>query len=136
MFEALGADLLAAEAAADAAVVLRRSGATRRAAAAERRAAAIADRCEGARTPALQAGSSRAILTPTEREVALLASSGRPNKQIAEELFLALRTVENHLQRAYGKLGITGRGELGEALKTGGVADGKDRRPDRSRLSG
>lgn len=120
-FWAMGADLLAAEAAADAAVAWRRSNDPRRAVAAERRAAELASRCEGASTPALQAIGTRARLTPVEREVALLAAGGRSNKQVAQELFLATRTVENHLQHVYEKLGISGRTELAVALQAIGA---------------
>jgi DNA-binding CsgD family transcriptional regulator len=115
-FQSMGVDLLAAEAAADAAVAWRRSNDSRPAAAAERRAAELASRCEGASTPALQAIGTRAQLTPVERQVARLAAAGRSNKQIAQELFLATRTVENHLQHVYEKLGISGRTQLGDAL--------------------
>jgi DNA-binding CsgD family transcriptional regulator len=116
-FEALGARLLAAEAAADAAVAWRRRGNPRAAVAAESRAASLAERCEGATTPALQAIETRALLTPAEREVALLAAAGRPNKEIADQLGLSLRTVENRLHRIYEKLGISGRPELAAALE-------------------
>jgi hypothetical protein len=63
-FKAMGADLLAAEAAADAAVAWRQAGDPRRGAAHERRAATLAERCEGATTPALRAVEARARLTP------------------------------------------------------------------------
>jgi len=116
-FATMGADLLAAEAAADAAMAWRQAGEPRKAAAAEHRAAGLLDRCEGAATPAVQAVERRSHLTPTERHVALLAAGGRSNRQIAEELFVAVRTVENHLQRVYEKLGIGGRTELAEALE-------------------
>ena len=106
----------------DAAVVWRRSNEARPAAAAERRAAELVSRCEGASTPALQAIGTRAQLTPVERQVALLAAGGRSNKQIAQELFLATRTVENHLQHVYEKLGITGRTGLAEALDATGAS--------------
>ena len=99
-FEAMGADLLAAEAAADAAVVWRKGGDPRRATAAERRAGALVDRCENATTPALQAVETRARLAPAEREAALLAATGFSNKEIAEQLYLSVRTVEGRLQRA------------------------------------
>lgn len=115
-FEALGADLLAAEAAADAAVARRRAGELRDAAAAERRAGILVTRCEDPVTPALQATETRARLTPAERETAVLAASGRSNKDIAEQLYLSPRTVENRLQRVYEKLGISGRTELTDAL--------------------
>ncbi len=51
-------------------------------------------------------------LTPSERRVAELAASGRRNREIAEELFVTLKTVEVHLGRAYGKLGINSRSQL------------------------
>jgi DNA-binding CsgD family transcriptional regulator len=115
-FEAMGADLLAAEAAADAAVAAHQSGEPRRAAAFERDAMRLAEQCEGPVTPALQSIATRAQLTPQERRAAMLAAVGRSNKQIAEELFLSVRTIENHLQRVYEKLGIRSRTELGAAL--------------------
>jgi DNA-binding CsgD family transcriptional regulator len=115
-FEAMGADLLAAESAADAAVARRQAGELREAAADERRAAVLAERAEDPVTPALQAVEARARLTPAERETAVLAARGRSNRDIAEQLFLSPRTVENRLQRVYEKLGVSGRTELAEAL--------------------
>jgi DNA-binding NarL/FixJ family response regulator len=115
-FEAMGADLLAAEAAADLAVILRQAGAVRDAAAAERRTGVLVDRCENPVTPALQATEARARLTAAERETAVLAAGGRSNREIADELYLSTRTVENRLQRVYEKLGIAGRTEVAEAL--------------------
>jgi DNA-binding CsgD family transcriptional regulator/type II secretory pathway predicted ATPase ExeA len=117
-FEAIGAILLAAEAAADAAVALRRAGEPRRAAAAERRSGDLAARCEGAGTPALStAAPARAALTVRELEIARLAASGLANKEIAARLYLSHRTVENKLYAAYEKLGVTGRAELARALE-------------------
>jgi DNA-binding NarL/FixJ family response regulator len=112
----MGADLLAAEAAADTAVAWQRAGDSRQSAYAERRAASLVDRCEGPATPALQAIKARAQLASAEREAGLLAAAGRSNKQIAEELGLSVRTVENRLQHVYEKLGIKGRAELAAAL--------------------
>ena len=37
---------------------------------------------------------------------------GRQNKEIAAELFMSVRTVEAHLSRIYGKLGVRSRAEL------------------------
>ena len=55
-------------------------------------------------------------LTPAERRVAQLAAEGLTNRQIAETLWVTLKTVEVHLGRSYGKLGISGRGQLAAAL--------------------
>lgn len=115
-FADLGADLLAADAAADAAVAWTRHGHPRGAAAATRRAIRLADACEGAGTPALRSIDARARLTPAEREAAVLAAAGHSNKQIAGELVLSVRSIENRLQHVYDKLGISRRDELAEAL--------------------
>jgi DNA-binding CsgD family transcriptional regulator len=40
------------------------------------------------------------------REVAGLGARGRTSKEIALSLFVSQRTVENHLQNAYRKLGV------------------------------
>ncbi|MFZ4519951.1 MAG: helix-turn-helix transcriptional regulator [Microthrixaceae bacterium] len=58
------------------------------------------------------------LLTPREREVATLAAEGRRDAEIAEELFLSVRTVQTHLARVYGKLGISGRKELAGLLRS------------------
>lgn len=55
-------------------------------------------------------------LTPSERRVCDLAISGLRNREIAEQLFVSLRTVETHLTHAYQKLDIAARGELAAAL--------------------
>jgi DNA-binding CsgD family transcriptional regulator len=105
-FELMGADLLAAEAAADAAIAWRRGGDSHRAAAARWRTEVLVQTCEGAVTPALKGLDVRATLTPAQREVALLAAAGRSNREIAGHLTLSVRTVENHLQQVYRKLGL------------------------------
>ena len=55
-------------------------------------------------------------LTPSERRVADLASGGRSNREIAQELFVTPKTVEVHLSAAYRKLGIASRHALAGAL--------------------
>lgn len=48
-------------------------------------------------------------LTAREEEIALLASDGLTNQQIANELVLSVRTVESHLLRAMKKIGVDRR---------------------------
>ena len=125
-FTALGAQLLAAEAAAEAADAHRRAGDQRAANNLARQAEALAARCEGARTPSLARPDRTAPLSDREREIALLAAQGVQSKDIAERLFLSYRTVTNHLQRIYTKLGISGRAELTDALGLGFGEGGDD----------
>lgn len=56
-------------------------------------------------------------LTASERRAAELASEGLSNKDIAQTLFVTLRTVEMHLTNSYAKLGIRSRQELTDALR-------------------
>ncbi len=51
-------------------------------------------------------------LTPSERRVVALAQRGLTNGEIAASLRISPRTVENHLTRAYSKLGVRSRTEL------------------------
>ncbi|MGW2804609.1 helix-turn-helix domain-containing protein [Streptomyces sp. NPDC001450] len=50
--------------------------------------------------------------------MARLAVQGMPNREIAQELVLSVRTIEYHLANAYMKLGITSR--MGLIGKLGG----------------
>lgn len=59
------------------------------------------------------------LLTGSERRVAAMAASGSSNKEIAEALFVTLRTVETHLTGAYRKLRVSRRGDLAIALGDG-----------------
>ncbi|MCX5233112.1 AAA family ATPase [Streptomyces sp. NBC_00233] len=114
--QAIGADLMSAEAAAAAAAAWRRAGQARLATAATQQAQACAARCEGAHTPLLSTAESAASLTAREREIALLAAANTSSKTIAATLHLSVRTIDNHLQHAYAKLGVTTRHELSAAL--------------------
>ncbi|NEC10743.1 helix-turn-helix transcriptional regulator, partial [Streptomyces sp. SID8014] len=62
------------------------------------------------------------MLTGTERTVAGLVASGAGNREVAQSLFVTVRTVELHLTSVYRKLGVARRGELAEALRADGTA--------------
>lgn len=51
-------------------------------------------------------------LTPQEELVAALVASGMTNREVGTELYVSTKTVQYHLTRIYGKLGIRSRGEL------------------------
>ena len=53
-----------------------------------------------------------ARLTAREREITGLVLSGRTNKEIAQELFVSVRTVEFHVRNTLAKLGAGSRVEL------------------------
>jgi DNA-binding CsgD family transcriptional regulator len=55
-------------------------------------------------------------LTASERRVAQMAAGDMSNKEIAQALFVTVKTVEQHLGRVYRKLDIGSRRELGAAL--------------------
>lgn len=119
-FADIGAHMFAAEAWAMAADLAAHTGAQRVVAQCRRQAGVAQnrtgedwlvtlDRAEAAVSPA-------ATLTGREQEVATLAALGNSNRSIADELSVSVRTVENHLQRVYDKLGVSGRSELRPAL--------------------
>ncbi|MEX5708674.1 LuxR C-terminal-related transcriptional regulator [Parafrankia sp. FMc6] len=135
---------LAAEAAVQAAAAYQMRGAVRSGRLARVRGADLVSRCGGPLPPwasdevsvaagaAATRGGTRSHgvpgpeLTPREREVAAFAAVGLSNREIASRLVVSVRTVENHLQRAYGKLGVLRRADLAlrlqESLESGFAA--------------
>ena len=79
---------------------------------------------ERARTELLATGEkarkrtveTRDDLTDQELHIARLARDGHSNPEIGSKLFLSPRTVEWHLRKVFGKLGIRSRHELSSAL--------------------
>ncbi|MEW2353938.1 AAA family ATPase [Spirillospora sp. NPDC029432] len=55
-------------------------------------------------------------LSPREYEIASLVAQGCTNQQVAEKLFLSVRTVETHLSRVFRKLGVSSRVGVATAL--------------------
>ena len=68
-------------------------------------------------------------LTPTERRVAELAAASLTNRQVAEALFVTVKTVETHLARVYQKLGIATRAELLPSIARGRYGAKRSPRP-------
>jgi len=66
--------------------------------------------------PRRAAVSGIASLTPAERRVAELAATERSNRDIAQELFVTEKTVENHLTAVYRKLEISSRAQVASAF--------------------
>lgn len=69
----------------------------------------------------LPAPKAAPVLTRREQQVGELAAGGMDTQTIARTLSVSPRTVENHLQRAYDKLGIRRRTELAAALAEDGL---------------
>lgn len=57
-------------------------------------------------------GGRESTLSPREREVLQLIAEGYTNKQIAERLFISVKTVEAHKEHIVQKLGVRGSAEL------------------------
>lgn len=66
----------------------------------------------GARLAGREAPSAYSELTHREREVLLLLAHGHTNREIAELLFISVRTAESHRASIQRKLGTSNRAEL------------------------
>ena len=108
-FAECGARLLAAEAMAQAAVL---HDDPTMAAQAALRSRLWQRECGGPVTPALEARPDG--LTDREMEIGGWVAKGLTSREVAEELFLSARTVDNHLRRIYQKLGIDERSQLAD----------------------
>jgi DNA-binding CsgD family transcriptional regulator/tetratricopeptide (TPR) repeat protein len=110
-FETMGALLSAVDAATAAAAAHAAQGANARRVASQQRAESILDRCAGARPPWVVRSTGDA-LSARELEVAALAATGLSSREIADRLYVSVRTVDNHLYRLYAKLGVDNRDDL------------------------
>lgn len=115
-FTEIGADVFAAEAALLAAEFFEATG-DKRAATRARLAASDAQNATGEDWfCTLDRGVEPVTVTGRELDVATRAAAGMTSRMIADELGISVRTVDNHLQRVYDKLGVRSRRELEPAL--------------------
>lgn len=61
-------------------------------------------------------------LTEREREILTLIAQGRSNPQIAEQLFLSLKTVRNHVSNIFSKLQVVDRAQAAVRAREAGLS--------------
>ena len=80
-------------------------------------------------------GTRPSPLTRREREVAALIARGLTNRQIAEELFIAERTADTHVEHILAKLGLGSRTQVATwVVEQGDLAAGSGRAMDVRRV--
>lgn len=58
----------------------------------------------------------KAGMTPREREIALMLAEGLSYKEISARLYIAVSTMQTHVSRIYGKMGVNSKTELSRKL--------------------
>jgi DNA-binding CsgD family transcriptional regulator len=71
-------------------------------------------------------------LTPTERQIAELVAQGHTNREVAERLFVRMKTIEWNLSKIYRKVGVRTRRELSRRLAGDGRVLPAERSPDQA----
>ncbi|MBD0282160.1 MAG: AAA family ATPase [Thermoleophilaceae bacterium] len=69
----------------------------------------LGERPRPAPTSAAEPGGGLEVLTPRERDVAMLVAEGRTNRQIGMQLHLSEKTIEKHVSSAMAKLDVSSR---------------------------
>jgi non-specific serine/threonine protein kinase len=75
------------------------------------------------------ADTSIGLLTPREREVAVLVTRGLTNRQIAAALVIAERTADVHVSNFLNKLTLTSRAQLAAWVARRGLLEERDGEP-------
>jgi DNA-binding NarL/FixJ family response regulator len=70
-------------------------------------------------------GKARHILSQRERQVLKLVADGHTNQEVADRLFLSVKTVETHRARLMRKLGLSTRADLIRYARESGVQTGE-----------
>jgi DNA-binding CsgD family transcriptional regulator len=115
--EEVGSLLAAAEAYTTASTLFSSGGYQRQASAARRRSAELFKLLGTRAASSDDGGEILGRLTKREIEVARMAAAGTSSQEIATRLFLSIRTVHNHLQHIFTKVGVSSREELAELLE-------------------
>ncbi len=115
-FRALGMRLFSVHILARGAALARERGSVRTGTSLSHELALDIAACDGVVLAADLVGERVEQLTEREREIALLVAAGRSSKEVADLLVVSARTVDNHLQRVYTKLGISGRRQLASSI--------------------
>jgi DNA-binding NarL/FixJ family response regulator len=63
-------------------------------------------------------------LTEREQEILRLIAGGRGNAEISSELFLNLKTVQNHVSNIFRKLQVADRAQAVIRAREAGLGDG------------
>jgi DNA-binding CsgD family transcriptional regulator len=115
---AIGDRATAADVAAQAAVAFTRNQHRKRGLYAAALAKELSDACGGLCTPALRSPASQP-LTGRQREIVEFVVAGLSNREIAERLYMSVRSVEGHVYRACQRVGANSREELAAIARRG-----------------
>lgn len=122
-YKAIGDRATAADAAAQAGVAFTTSGRRKRGLYAAAIARELAVDCGGLCTPALRNPADQP-LTDRQREIVEFVVAGLTNREIADRLYMSVRSVEGHVYRACQRVGASSREELAEIIRRGRSALG------------
>jgi DNA-binding CsgD family transcriptional regulator len=74
-------------------------------------------------TGAIEENAAPFRLTPREQQILTLVAAGRTNRQIADELYISVKTVSVHVSNILAKVGVASRGEAAALAYRLGLGD-------------